>query len=106
MRLAEMWWLRCASRRPIMPARMSWQSYRLNGVECRRKGPRDVMELSPGKARPAYQIFSPLRSSPCGSLHDRQETRQSSGPLLFGPALKRRVFRVPLPFCQRNRADT
>ncbi|MTE01016.1 hypothetical protein GIY56_11990 [Paracoccus sp. YIM 132242] len=36
MRLAERLWLRCASRRPSTPARMSWQSCSLNGAECRR----------------------------------------------------------------------
>jgi hypothetical protein len=36
MRLAQTPKVRWASRRPITPFRMSWQSCNLNGVECRR----------------------------------------------------------------------
>lgn len=56
MRFAETPYVRCASRRPVTPFRMSWQSCSLNGVECRRYGPRDFMSLH--RLRPTERISS------------------------------------------------
>ncbi len=67
MRFAETPYFRCESRRPMTPFRISWQSYNLNGVECRRYGLRDFMSLL--RLRPAECISFSGSCGPARGAH-------------------------------------
>ena len=99
MRLAETPYVRCASRRPMTPYRISWQSCNLNGVECRRYGPRDFMSPSPIEACRVYQFFRAPWSSPKGALHPKGSLHSVSKSARNKWPLPSQTSRLQQRFC-------